>query len=305
MPRSRSELGRALSGAGRWLDAVSTLLGAAQAHPESAVLWLELAFAQRGLGNSAGMTTSLGKVVELDPSDAQGAGFLAAMALAQSSLSGKNFGQAIAAAEAAVRMRPEDGSAWALLGLSAQASGRLPEAALNLERALAVAPDRPDIAHNLGTVYLAQRRYPEAATAFRRAVSLDPGATESAAALSRLEAQQSGSTKEPAHRSQVAPAGAGGEAAGEIPGRLELGARLTAVDYPPLGIRGLLVESVVSGGLAELSGLLVDDLVLRAGGRPLTQPDALRAMLESSGSIPIQLSVLRSGKSVEVVLRVR
>jgi S1-C subfamily serine protease len=86
------------------------------------------------------------------------------------------------------------------------------------------------------------------------------------------------------------------------PERPQLDARLSAVDYAPLGIRGLLVEAVVPGGLADRAGLLVDDLVLRAGGRPLTQASGLQAMIDSSRGISIQLSVLRAGKSVEVIL---
>ena len=112
------------------------------------------------------------------------------------------------------------------------------------------------------------------------------------------------STRGPAAAS-TPPSKPAEHAAAARPKPPELGAQLAAVDYPPLGIRGLLVESVVPGGLAELSGLLRDDLVLRAGGRPLTQPAALLAMIKSSGGIPIQLSVLRAGKPVEVVLRTR
>jgi tetratricopeptide (TPR) repeat protein len=306
-----SELGRAYIAAQRWMDAVAVLLEATQLHPDSASLWLEFASAQRGLGNLQGMTSSLGKAIELDPANTQGAGFQAAMELAQAALTARNFGQALEAAGVAVQMRPGDGSAWALLGLSQQASGRLPEAAESLEKAAAVAPDRADIAHNLGTVYLAQRRYPEAEASFRRAVSLDPGATEAAAALTRLEAQRTQSTSsrdgakrnarsEPA-RTTSAPSSA--RPAPAPAKRPELGARLVAVDYPPLGIRGLLVEAVTPGGLAELSGLLVDDLVLRAFGRPVTQPSGLLSLLDSSRSTSVQLSVLRAGKPVEVVLR--
>lgn len=309
-----SELGRAYCGAGRFMEAVATLLEATQTHPESPTLWQEFATAQRGLGNFAGMATSLGKAIELDPSNATGAGYQAAMDLAQFALDAKNFGQAIAASQVAARMRPDQGSAWAVLGLAQQASGRLPEAAQSLEKAVAVAPDRADIAHNLGTVYLAQRRYPEADLAFRRALALDPTAGESAAALARLETQrqEAAKGKEGAKRGSaaaaakpMAPAARPPRPAPVRPKPPELGAELAAVDYPPLGIRGLLVESVVPGGLAELSGLLVDDLVLRAGGRPLTQPSALHSMLASSGNVPIQLSVLRAGKPVEVVLRAR
>lgn len=313
-PEIASELGRAYIDAARWMEAVAVLLEATQAHPESPTLWQEFASAQRGLGNLEGMTTSLERAIELDPANSTGAGYQAAMDLAQAALDAKNFGQAIEASEVAVRMRPDQGSAWALLGVAQRASGRLPEAAQSLERAVAVAPDRADIVHNLGTVYLAQRRYPEAETAFSRAIELDPAATESAAALNRLAAQRQEAARgnEGAKRGTAAaaakPAATAAQAPQPAPVRpkaVELGAQLVAVDYPPLGIRGLLVESIVRGGLAELSGLLVDDLVLRAGGRPLTQPSALTSMLASSASIPIQLSVLRAGKPVEVVLRAR
>lgn len=301
-PEIALELGRAFSAAGRFMDAVAVLLEATQLHPASAALWLEFAAAQRGLGNLEGMATSLAMALDLDPADAQKVGFRAAMELAQSSLTAKNFGRAITAAESAARLRPEDGSPWALLGLAQQAAGRLPEAAQSLEKAAAVAPDRVDIAHNLGTVYLAQRRFPEAESSFRRAVALDPAATESARALALLEAQRAGtadakdSGKRPAAVKSPAPATT------VRPKRPELGATLKAVDYPPLGIRGLLVEAVSAGGIADRAGLLVDDLVLRAGGRPVTQAAGLQAMIESSRGISIQLSVLRAGKPVEVIL---
>lgn len=300
------ELGRAYSAAGRFLDAVAVLLEATQTHAESPELWLEFALAQQGLGNATGMAASLGRAIELDPADAQGAGFRAAMVLAQSALAGKDFGRAVAAADSASRMRPDDGSAWALLGLAQQAAGRLPEAAAALERAAAVAPDRADIAHNLGTVYLAQRRYPEAEVSFRRAVELDPAASESAAAIARLEAQRAGAAnaKESGRRASAAklPAAVPPPAPPVRAKKPELGASLKAVDYPPLGIRGLLVEQVVAGGIADRAGLMVDDLVLRAGGRPVTQASGLQAMIESSRGISIQLSVLRAGKPVEVIL---
>ncbi len=298
------ELGRAYSAAGRFLDAVAVLLEATQLHPDSPALWLEFGLAQRGMGNSTGMATSLGKAIELDPTNAQGVGFRAAMELAQTGLSSKDFGSAVAAAETATRLKPAEGSAWALLGLAQQAAGRLPEAAQSLEKAAAVAPERADIAHNLGTVYLAQRRYPEAETSFRRAIALDPQAAESAAALSRLEAQraEAETSKESGRRKTSPKPATAPPLAPKRPERPQLGARLSAVDYAPLGIRGLLVEAVVPGGLADRAGLLVDDLVLRAGGRPLTQASGLQAMIDSSRGISIQLSVLRAGKSVEVIL---
>lgn len=296
------ELGRAYSAAGRFMDAVAVLLEATQLHPDCAPLWLEFGLAQRGLGNLEGMATSLGKAIELDPANAQGAGFRAGMELAQTSLTAKNFGRATTAAETATRLRPEEGSAWALLGLAHQAAGRLPEAALALERAAAVAPGRADIAHNLGTIYLAQRRYAEAEASFRRAVALDPAATESAGALARLEAQRASEATSKASGKRPAQPRAAAAPPPARPPKPQLGATLKAVDYAPLGIRGLLVEAVVPGGVADRAGLLVDDLVLRVGGRPVTLASGIQAMVESSPGISIQLSVLRAGKPVEIIL---
>ncbi|MEO8276082.1 MAG: tetratricopeptide repeat protein [Thermoanaerobaculia bacterium] len=294
-PEIALQLGRAYIAATRWMEAVAVLLEGTEAHPESPLLWLEFASAQRGLGNPEGTSTSLGKAMDLDPANAQGAGLRAAMELAQAALNAKNFGQATAAAAAATRMAPADGSAWALLGLAQRASGKLDDAATALEKAASVAPDRADIAHNLGTIYLAQHRYPEAEAAFRRAVTLDPSATESVAALARLQARGSAS-------GSTSGKGNAGKSSAVKP---DLGARLSAVDYPPLGIRGLLVEAVTAGGLGDRSGLLVNDLVLQADGRALTQVATLTALLSAAKQPVIDLAVLRAGKPVQLTLRVR
>lgn len=296
------ELARAYSSGERYLDAVAVLVEATQAHPDAAPLLLELAFAQRGMGNLEGSFGSLARAIELDPADRDATGYRAAIELAQASLAARNFGRATTAAEAAVRMREGEANGWSLLGLAQQASGKLPEAAASLERASALAPDRADIAHNLGTVYLAQRRLAEAESAFRRAVTLDPGAVEAAAALSRLEAQRAAANSGKESGKRGASAKPPAAPPSPRPKPPELGARLTAVDYAPLGIRGLLVEAVTPGGLADRAGLLADDLVLQAGGRPVTQPGLLQSMIASSRGISIQLSVLRAGKPVEIIL---
>ena len=80
-----------------------------------------------------------------------------------------------------------------------------------------------------------------------------------------------------------------------------LGARLTAVDYKPLGIRGLLVEQVEAAGAAARAGLATGDLVLRVDGRPVESVDALERALRDGGR-SVSLDVLREGRPIEIRL---
>jgi hypothetical protein len=48
---------------------------------------------------------------------------------------------------------------------------------------------------------------------------------------------------------------------------------------------------------------MVDDLILRADGRPMTQVPSLNALVRAGSAAPIALSVLRSGRPVEISLR--
>jgi tetratricopeptide (TPR) repeat protein len=275
--------------AASWIEGVALLVEATRLHPDDPSLTLELAWAQRGIGNQAGMMASLARTIELDPANKSGAAFAAARARAEAELAA---GQAAAAAIDALRatqLEPGDAGPWALLGLARRAEGKLAEAATCLEKAVELDPARADYAHNLGTIYLSQKRLVEAEASFRRALAIDPSFAESNAALARLEGAR-------------AAAPAPGRRGNKPPPR-ELGAEVAAVDYTPLGIRGLLVQRVAPGSLAERAGLRIDDLILRADGKPLAQVATLANLVRNSSSAAIVLSLLRAGKPVELQLR--
>jgi C-terminal processing protease CtpA/Prc len=175
-----------------------------------------------------------------------------------------------------------------LLGLARLAQADNAGARAALERAAAIAPQRADIAHNLGTVYLEQKDLTRAAAAFRRVTELDPNAVEAREVLAKIETQIAAQAPPPTPDSRRAPARA-------------VGARLTAVDYKPLGIRGLLVEEVVAGGAAARAGLAVGDLVLRADGRPVENVESLERAVRDGGR-SVELAVLRQGKPLEIRL---
>lgn len=288
-----SQLARAYSDAGSGVEAAAVLAEAVEVRSDSAPLWYQLALAQRGLGNGEGMEQSLRQALAHDAENRAGVGAQSALLLAERALAGKNYGQAFDAATAATRLAPAEPSGWAYLALAQQAQGDLAGAAASFTRASELAPQRADLAHNLGTVYLAQKRFGEAEAAFQRAVELDPTATESATALARLRL-----------RAAVPAAGVATPAA--EPPRRELGLRLRAVDYAPLGIRGLLVEAVAPESLAATSGLRQDDLILRAADRPVSEPAALqREAQQAVRAGSLKLAVLRGGKPIEISLRLQ
>ncbi len=291
-----SLLARAYGESGSWVEAVAVLVEATRLRPDDAALVFQLALSERALGNETGAEASLRRALAIDADDRTGVGGQAALLLAERSLAGKNYGQALETATTATRLRPEDASAWAYLALAEQGQGRLAEAAESLRRATELAPDRADLAHNLGTILLAERRYADAELAFRRAVELDPSSAASAQALANLES-----------RSATAPTPAKPPASkASEPARRELGLRLKAVDYAPLGIRGLLVESVAPGSLAAASGMMANDLILRAANRAVADAQALqREAQQAVRSGSLRLSVLRAGKPVEVTLRLQ
>ncbi len=61
------------------------------------------------------------------------------------------------------------------LGNALKEEHRIPEAMVQLERAIALKPDYPDALNNLGTVYISLGRRQEGLAMLQRALELDPG----------------------------------------------------------------------------------------------------------------------------------
>ncbi|MGE0731316.1 MAG: S1C family serine protease [Acidimicrobiia bacterium] len=65
---------------------------------------------------------------------------------------------------------------------------------------------------------------------------------------------------------------------------------------------GLLVRQVAAGSPAQRAGLREGDLLVAAGDRELTEPAALHAALETSGSEPLVLAVVRGAEELTVTV---
>jgi S1-C subfamily serine protease len=92
-----------------------------------------------------------------------------------------------------------------------------------------------------------------------------------------------------------------------------LGVRTQLVSLPPAQQQalerqqenGVLLVEVVTGGPAEISGLLVGDIVVGIGGEPVADPDDLLARLvgEVVGN-PTPIEVLRGGQLLTVTVTI-
>ncbi len=269
-----------------WLEALSLLVSATQARPESPSLWIQNGRAQRGLGNIAAAAESFRKAINLDPGDRNGNAQPAALLLAQTMLDNREPAAAEAAATQATRWRPEKADGWRLLGLARQAGGDLAGAREAIERAGEIAPEQVDVLISLGAIRLAARDLSAAAEAYRQALAIDPAATEAASQLAQIESRLSAQT-------------GGGKGAASDP-RALLGARMVPFDTPTLGIRGLRVDNVGTGSRAAKAGLKVGDLLLRVDGKPVDSIDTLMTALVSKSQV--QLEVLRKGTSLQIQL---
>jgi tetratricopeptide (TPR) repeat protein len=89
----------------------------------------------------------------------------------------------------ALRLNPNQASAWVGKGLLAQKLGRLDEAIDDFSRGVAVQPTGEHY-FDLGRSLQQVGRLPEAAGAYRRALKLSPNLTEAQQALDELSARQ-------------------------------------------------------------------------------------------------------------------
>ena len=269
-----------------YLEALSLLVPATQARPESPALWIQHGRAQRGLGNIAAAGESFRKAINLDPGDRNGNAQPAALLLARTMLDNREPAAAEAAATQATRWRPEKADGWHVLALARQAGGDLAGAREAIERAAEIAPEQADLLLSLGAIRLAARDLSAAAEAYRQALEIEPASTEAASQLAEIE-------------SRLSAQSGGGKGATSDP-RALLGARMVPFDTPTLGIRGLRVDNVGTGSRAAKAGLKVGDLVLRVDGAAVDSIEKLMAAIAAKRQV--ELDVLRRGASLKVQL---
>ena len=264
---------------GNWVTAGGLLLEATRDRPADPDLRLLLGRAERGLGSSERAAAAFRLALEMDPQDRAGVGGTAALLLAETLHAQGDAAGSEAAARRAIELRPQEAGGFMFLGLSRLAANDVAGAVAELERARDLAPRRPDVLHNLGVALLAAGDSRRAQEAFRDALAIAPDHPGTRSALEQIVARE-------AAEAAAAP-------------RRELGATLSAADYPELGLHGVRVDAVNSRSAAARAGLRAGDLVLEAEGRAVGSPaDLQRALRARKGTTA--LTVLRSGQTLRL-----
>jgi S1-C subfamily serine protease len=92
---------------------------------------------------------------------------------------------------------------------------------------------------------------------------------------------------------------------GHVPrGYLGIAAQPVRVSLEGVGSEGLLVSSVADGSPAAQAGLLVGDVIVSAGGRPVASIEALRDLLGELVGARLRLKLARGGQPLELSLDV-
>ncbi len=274
--------------ASNWPQASELLADGTRRFPGNPSLWLNLAIAQRGLGDVVGAGASFAKAIDLDPENRQGLAARAASYLALLESEQGHFDRAAQSARRAVDWKPDDAQAWAQLGLAQQGLGDLANARASLEKAQALDPASAEIVNNLGSVYYREGEFELAREAFQRALTVRP---DFVAATDNLD-----HAKKKLAELQV------------LESRLGLRLAIGAAARAPSGAAasGLLVAAVGSAETtpAGRSKMQPGDRILRADGQALASASDLYAI---AARVPppraIALELLRAGKPVKVKLK--
>jgi tetratricopeptide (TPR) repeat protein len=153
--------------------------------PDMAAAWLQMAILQRKRGDMTAAIDALGRLIALNPEDAGTAAVL-----------GQYLTDAGRAGEAVALLKPYAAAADPPLdlvvaqGVALARLGRLPEAAVALERARRADPSNAMARVELGTVRLLAGQDALAREAFEEALRLDPELAPAHHSLGLLEARQ-------------------------------------------------------------------------------------------------------------------
>jgi tetratricopeptide (TPR) repeat protein len=288
----------------KWLEAVSLLLDVTQRNPVDGLSWLNLALAQRGMGNIEGARESLGRVVALDPENRDHLASQAATYLAVIEHGRKDMPATIAAANQAVNLDPQNLDAWVYLGLAQLASDNATGALASFERAQVIAPTRPEIHNNVGTARMETGDYEGAKTAFRQALAIRPDFQEAQSNLEEVERRLA---------VPAVPVVAEGDARsrGKKPKQERrrlpkpIGVEFDPIPYTFLGETGALVARVQANGPGSRGGLRKGDVVMSVDGRRIESGQAIIQYLyrEAENEDAI-FDILRDGKPKRIRVRI-
>lgn len=288
-----------------WVSAVALLKGATERHPDDANLWLNFGLAQIGLGNKEGAVESFQKAIRDDPDDAQGWAIAAAGHLASHFLEAGNYTRVLQTAERMIAWRPESSEGWAYKGVAEREMGEYQAARRSLEEARRLEGGRASTHSNLGGVYLELRLLDEAEEAYRRALAIDPELVEARQGLASVAQLRvaPAAPPPPAARASRRSRKSAPPPPPPPPPRARLGLRFADIDYSALGLKGVMVEAVTPGTLADRAALRPKDLILKVDGRDVTSPEDLERYVRDTAKKSVVLDLLRDNLPTRVEMK--
>ncbi len=195
----------------------------------------------------------------------------------------------------------EDANAWYFLGLAHSALGDQAQAIEALQRSLALDPNRADTANNLGDAFFALERYDEAVAAFEQALAIDPNFQ---LAQSNLEVARASVAQSQQASRKSSKRRRGRSTSPPPPPQPPIGVTLSDDRDEGTGLRAVRVNVVQTGSRADVSGLRVNDLILRIDGTPVPSADELAERLATlRGGDSVILDLIREGSPLRLELR--
>ncbi len=301
-PSIVSNLASSFIGAEKWLEAVALLSEVTDKNPVDGLSWLNLALAQRGMGNIDGARESLARVLALDPENRNRLASQASTYLAVIEHENDRMFEAAAAARQATELDPESVDAWVYLGLAQLATEDSAGALESFEQAQTLAPTRAEVHNNVGTARMAQSDFEGAKTAFEQALAIRPEFHEAQANLDEAVRRLTAPPPTVVTQSQ-------GRKKKAKPERRRLpkpiGAEFDPVPYTFLGETGALVARIQAGGPANRAGLKKGDVVMSVDGRKIESGQAIiQYIYREAENRDVIFDVLRDGKPKRVRIRI-
>ena len=306
-PRIVSNLASSLISAERWMEAVSLLLDVTERNPVDGLSWLNLALAQRGLGNLEGARESLARVVALDSDNRHGFSSQASTYLAVIEHGAGRMPEAIAAANRAVNLDPANTDAWVYLGLAQLAGDDGSGALQSFENALDLAPTNSAIHNNVGTAQMKVKDYEGAKASFRQALAIKKDFHEAQANLEEAERRLSAPPAPVVAETKRSRASKRNSKRPPPPRKLPkpIGVEFDPIPYTFAGETGALIARVQATGPGARGGLRKGDIVMSVDGKRIESGQAIiQYLYREAVNEDAIFDILRDGKPKRVRVRI-
>jgi tetratricopeptide (TPR) repeat protein len=158
---------------GQLAKAVNFAIALTNKYPKAFIVWNILGAANNGLGQVCQASEAFKKVVELNPSYADGHNNLGVTLKDQGKLK-----DSIKAFEKALSLNPSHAEAHNNMGFTLQSQNKLEDSIKSYKKSIVIKPDYVEAHNNLGIALQGQGKIEEAIVSFNKAISLKPDYAE-------------------------------------------------------------------------------------------------------------------------------